>query len=270
MNWIEIIEKFLNQGIEWLTLWGPRILLGLLFLLIGRIFAKVVSRVISRALSTIKFDVLMDRLEIGDYLRKVNISQKPSGIVGRIAYWSLMMIILVLVADQWGLSALSSKINALVAYIPNILVALFILVMGLYLANGIRNFLLSTLSAYGLTSGKVISNLLFYLLMIFVSLTSLEQLQFNIDLLTSNVMILLGGVALAFAIGYGLAAKEIFPNIISSYYSKSMYTIGQKIRVGEAEGEIIEITSLSVVIKTEEGKRIIPSKKLITEEVDIL
>ncbi len=259
-----------NSLIDSLVVTFPRIIVGLLLLLVGWIMARIFSRIITRALVAVKFDKLMERAQMNSFLHQAKIGQKPSQLVGRFIFWIIMLLIFVGFAEALNLTLVSQKIGVLINYLPNIVIAFLILVGGLYLASRLRDFLQTSLSSYSVRGNRLMGNILFYLLAIFIVLTALEQLQFDIAVLSSNVMILLGGVALAFAIAYGLSAKEIFPNIISSYYSKSMFEIGNTIRTQHVEGEIIEITSLSVVIKTAEGKRYIPAKKLITEEVEVL
>lgn len=142
-------------------------------------------------------------------------------------------------AEAMELTLISEKIGILINYIPNLILAAVILVAGLYLAGRMKTFVQASLASHAIGASRMISNILFFLVATFVFLTVLEQLQFDIDLLTSNVMILIGGAALAFALGYGLSGKKIFPNIISSYYNKGMFKIGDRIKIGDSEGEII-------------------------------
>lgn len=114
------------------------------------------------------------------------------------------------------------------------------------------------------------SSILFYVLALIVIISTLDQLQLNVDLLTSNVMIIVGGIVLAFAIGYGLSAREILPHIIASFYLKNHYRSGQRIRIGTLEGRIKEINNIHVVIENGEETIVIPANRLIAEEVHIL
>jgi len=267
-HWTEIILASYTNLIDGVIFALPRILAGLMMLLLGWLLARLLSKLIARSLKVLRFDKLMDRMQVGTFLKRVKSDKTPSQIVAKFVYWIIMLMIFVGFSETLELSIVSQKIGMLINYIPNIIIAAFILIIGMYLANQFRTLVQTTLSSYGIRSGRVVGSILFYLVAIFVILTTLEQLKFNIDLLTSNVMILLGGVALAFAIGYGLAAKEIFPHIISSYYNKGTFHIGERIRISGTEGTIVELTNLSVVIETKEGRRYIPAKNLISEEVD--
>jgi hypothetical protein len=269
-HWTEILLASYSSLIDGLIFAMPRILAGIILFIVGWLLARLFARIISRSLKALKFNKLMDRVKMDDFLHRLNIAKTPSQIVGKFIYWLLMLLMVVGFADALALEVVSEKIGVLINYIPNIILAALILIIGLFAAGKIKEMVQLSLSSYAIRANRLIGSMLFYVIAGFVVLTALEQLEFNIGLLTSNVMILLGGVALAFAIGYGLAAKEIFPHIISSYYSKGMFSIGDRIRVGGTEGEILAITNLSIVLLTEEGKRYVPAKKLVTEEVDVL
>lgn len=268
-HWTEILLESYTKLIDGFIHALPRVVAGILLFFIGWIIARFLSRLIARSLKALRFNNLMDRVKVGDFLKRVKVEETPSQIVGKFAYWLIMLLIIVGFAEALALRVVSQKIGVLINYIPNIILASFILVIGMFLAGKVKDFIQTSMTSYGVKAGRLIGNIIFYLLAAFIILTALEQLQFNIDLLTSNVMILLGGAVLAFAIGYGLSAKEIFPHIISSYYNKGMFKVGDHIKVGETEGEIIEITNISVIIRTKQGKRFIPAKKLVTEEVEV-
>ena len=269
-NWTEILLESYASLVDGLIVALPRIIIGILLFFLGWLLARFLSRFIARSLKLLRFDDLMKKLEVEAFLQRLKIENTPSQIAGRFVYWIFMLLIFVGFAEAMKLSMVSQKIGALINYVPNIIIAAMILIVGLYMAGKLKEIIETTLASYAIKTGRLVGSIIFYLLAIFIFLTALEQLKFNIDLLTSNIMILLGGVALAFAIGYGLAAREIFPNIISAYYSKGLFQVGNRVRLGKSEGKIIEITNLSVVIQTESGKKYIPAKKLITEEVEIL
>lgn len=269
-HWTDILLESYTNLIDGLIFTLPRIIAGILLFVAGWLLARLISRILAKSLKALRFDNLMDRVGVGNFLKRTNVNNPPSQLVGKLIYWLIMLLIFVGFAEALELTVVSEKIGILINYIPNVILAALILITGLYLANKLKDYVQTSLTSYAVRAGRLIGNLLFYVLAAFIILTALEQLQFNIELLTSNVMILLGGAALAFALGYGLSAREIFPNIISSYYNKGMFQIGDRIRLSGTEGEIIEITNISVVVKTIDGKRFIPAKKFITEEVEVV
>ena len=269
-HWTEILLASYKQLVEGFISVFPKIIVGIILFTLGWFVARLISRLFAKSLRLLRFDRLMDQAQIGGFVRRMKMSKKPSDIIGKFIFWTLILLMVVGFADVMGLRVVSQKIGALINYIPNIIIALLVLIFGLFLAGKVKEVVELTFTSYAVKAGKLVGNIIFYLLAIVICLTALDQLKFDIHLLTSNVMILIGGVALAFAIAYGLSAKEILPNLISSYYSKNLFSVGQTIQLGETQGEILEINNTSVIIKTASGRRIIPAKKLVTEEVEII
>ncbi len=248
----------------------PKFISGIILLLIGWVFARLIAFLIGKSLRLLKFDSLMKRLQVNLFLEKAQIQKKPSELFSKMIFWVIMLLVFAGFAEATELTVISQKIGALIAYVPNILMAILILTLGLYLANSIREVVKVTFESYGVRAGRMAGSIIFYFLALIVILTALDQLQLNVELLTSNVLILIGGVVVAFAIGYGLSARAVLPHLISSYYSKHQFKVGQKIRIGKQEGTIREITSIYIVLETGEGRRHIPAKKFINSELTVL
>lgn len=264
------MERLLKKLIGTILEFAPKILLGIVLLIAGWLLAKFVSFLIRKSLQAVKFDDRMAGTPVQQFLIKAQLKRPPSGLLARFFFWFVFLTILVLLFEAWGWHSISLRINILIAYLPNVLWALGILVGGLSVAGWLKNVTQQMFASYSLKSARVMSSLLFYLLALIVIISALDQLQLNVDLLTSNVMIIIGGIVLAFAIGYGLSAREILPHIIASFYLKNHYRGGQKIRIGNLEGTIREINNIHVVLDSGTETIIIPAKRLIAEEVHIL
>lgn len=239
-------------------------------LLLGWLLAKFVAFLIKKMLQAVTLDERMAGSPVKQFLDKAQVKRPISGLLARFFFWFVFLTILVGLFDAWGWDAISANVSSLIAYLPNVLLALTILVGGLAVAAWLKKTTQQMFASYSLRSARVMSSILFYVLALIVIISTLDQLQLNVDLLTSNVMIIIGGIVLAFAIGYGLSAREILPHIIASFYLKNHYRTGQRIRVGELEGIIKEINNIHVVLDQDPGTVIIPAKRLISEEVHIL
>ena len=90
----------------------------------------------------------------------------------------------------------------------------------------------------------------------------MTQAKINTEFISSNISIILGGIVLAFAIGYGLASKDIAGNLISSFYWKDKFEVGDEIEVEGLSGEITAIEKSHLVLKTDNGEAIVPMNKV--------
>lgn len=213
----------------------------------------------------------MEKLKVHELFEKAQIKTSVAEIIARFAYWVILLIFLVGISETLGWNAVSQKISGFMNFLPQVFISLIILIIGLYIASVVRQTIVAAFLSFGLAFGKLVSSAFFYFLLLFVMVIALEQLGINTTIITSNVIIIIGGAVLAFAISYGFASKDILHNFLASLYSKNNFQIGQKIILqDESVGEIIKMDNISVTLKTEEGKLVIPIHILITEKIRIV
>lgn len=258
--------SFLQVAIDYL----PTIAGAILLLLFGWLVSKLISGLVRRALKAAKFDELTDKVGADKLLSKIKVESGASWFVSKLVYWLLILVFITATADVLGWDMVTAGIASFFAYLPTLLVALVILVVGLFIAEKIKGVTLATTESIGVSGAKAISNIVYYLLLVIVVISALNQAGVDTSLITSHLTILFGSLLLAFAISYGLASKDIVSNMLSSYYGKGKYKVGQVLKIGEIQGEVIQIDSLSITIKHESGKVVFPTSKLLTQEIVIV
>lgn len=248
----------------------PTFLAGLAILVVGWLIARFVRWLLRRVLKAAKFDALADRIHLNDMFNRFNLNIQFSEILVKFAYWVVMLLVIISAAETFGLTVVSEQIGSLIEYLPKLFVALLIFTLGLLGADFLKRTVSTTTKSIGVSGSRIIGNIVFYVLLVFVSITALNQAGVDTTLITSNITVILGSVLLAFAVAYGIAAREILTNILSSYYGKDRFREGQVIRIQQVEGEIIKIDSISVTVQAANKKVVIPCRKLVSEEVEIL
>lgn len=248
----------------------PVVVSALIVLIIGWIIAKIFARIVSKALRAVKFDVLIEKAGFNQVLHRIKPDLTGSAVVGRICYWIVFLVFFMAAANILGWSALNNGIHALMAYLPTLGVALLIFFIGVYAANLVRSAVHTAAQSIGISGAKVIADIVYYLLFVFIAITALNQAGVNTDIITSNLTLIIGAILLAFALSYGLASRQIVSNMLSSFYSKGKFKEGQRIEIGGVTGMIESIDSVSVTLVTNKGKQVLPSRRLIEEDVLIL
>ena len=271
------LEQWRQISLESLTTLGeqimrilPGILAALLLLLVGWLLAKLFSRIISRLFRLLHFDKLAGRINELKWIQKSEYKIVPSKIIGKFVYWVILLLFIITATDTLGWSAVSQSFNQLITYLPQLFSAIIIFVVGFYLSNLIRDFIKSTLRSFEIASASVLSETAFYIIMIIVSITALEQAGVETSLLTSNITIIIGSFLLAFAVAFAISSRDVFKNILSSYYGKGNFHVGQYIKYDNKRGEIVKIDRMHVTIKEGKSRYIIPTSRLISEEIEIV
>jgi len=113
----------------------PNILAAILILIVGWIIAKLLKAAVARGLKLVKFGTLTQRAGIDEFLAKGDVKQSPGDLIAVLVYWLVMLIVLVTAVNALGLEVASQLLNQILLYIPNIIVAVIVVVVGLYAAN---------------------------------------------------------------------------------------------------------------------------------------
>ncbi len=246
----------------------PGILKGILIFIIGWLLATILSKITYKIIKTAKGDAITEKLHKVDLFKGLGVD--VSTFFSKLVFWLMIMVTAIMASEQFGLASLTQGISAMIGYIPRLISALIFFVIGVLIANFIKEFIKNAMDSMNLSTGRFISNIVFYFIFILVAFASLEQAGINTSALVQNFQLLLAGILFALALGYGLSSRDLFANILGSVYSKGKFSVGQKIKFQDIEGTIIQLDSTSVILQTTDRKVVIPLAKFTTETVDIL
>jgi hypothetical protein len=192
----------------------PQLLAALVLLFLGWILANVIRTGISKALDTLKFDELGKKTGIEAFMRQGNIDLTLSRLIANLVYWIILLVVIVTVANSLGLTTVAELFNKVVFYLPNIIVAVLVLVFGVLIARFINRLVFAYLNNMGVEGALTLSTLAEYAVIIFVVFVALEQLQIGTHLLISAFQIGFGAIGLALALAFGLGGKEWAASVI--------------------------------------------------------
>ena len=249
----------------------PRLIGALIILLIGWLIAKLVAYLVLKLLQSIKFNQLTDKVGAGEMLRKANMQLSAAQLISRFVYWILLLFVIITAADVMGWAAVSQEISKLISYLPQLLSALVFFVIGYYIAGFVRDLVRGAATTLGISAGRIVSTVIYYLLLLLVSLTALDQAGVDTTILTSNFLVILGAVMLAAAISYGFASRHVLANILAAFFNRRTVQVGQLIEFKGQRGRVVEINALSVVLLlAEKDKLIIPANELINSPIKVI
>lgn len=206
----------------WTQLAGfvPQLLAALLLLFVGWILASLIRTGVVKLLDVLKFDELSQKTGIDAFLKQGNINLSLSRIVANLIYWLFILVMIVMVSNSLGLHAVAELFNRVVLYIPNIIVAILVLVFGVLLARFINRLVFAYLNNMGVEGALTLSTISEYAVIIFVIFVALEQLEIGTQLLTAAFQIGFGAIGLALALAFGLGGKDWAAGVIKRMTEK--------------------------------------------------
>lgn len=270
-NWSQLFFESLRSFGQSFMSAMPRVLGAILIIFLGWLLARMLSGGVKKLLKAVRFDRLADRINVGKWLERANIKLAPSVLIGKFIYWVLLLLVIITAADTLGWTAISQEISKLLGYLPNLLAAVIFFVIGIYIATFVREVIRGATKTLGISTGRIISSVVFYLLFLLVTLTALDQAGIDTSIITSNLLLIIGAIMAAAAISYGMASREVLANILAGFFSRKTFTRGQIIEIDGQQGKIVEVTNMAVILKlNEEEQLVIPTHQLITKQIKIL
>lgn len=265
-NSLNLVRELLTSMVATL----PKILGCLIILIFGYIVAKIVATIVKTAVSRIGIDKFGEKLEEIEFIQKNNLKIKISAILSKVLYFFILLIFIVAATDVLGMPALSDLFKNMLNYIPNMVVAMVMLMIGVLVGDALRKGIETTGKSLGIPSSSILANAFFYFILINFLMAALGQLNIDTKFIEANLLIAVSGISLAFAIGYGLASKNILANLVSGFYTKDKFSVGDEITVDGARGQIIKIDRSSLTLLQPNNERtIVPMSKLTNDNIII-
>lgn len=258
-DWQEVFTESLNKSADLISDFVPRILIALLFLILGFILARLVASGITRLLQLIGFDRLLSRTAFQVLLERIGTKKPISKILGTIGFWLILSLFLLFASESLKLPLISEALTSLFHYIPKVFIAILILVLGLIASNFVRELIIMACSSAGITQGTIVAQAFYVAGILLVVVTSINQLGINTALLDNTIIIIIAGLIGGSALSFGLGARSAVANLIAAHYLRSVLRVGVDIRMGNIHGKVVALTPVSIVVETSEGRVVIPA-----------
>ncbi len=214
---IESFQQFLNEIASAL----PRIIGAVLILIIGWILAKLVKRLFVRFLKLIKFNYLTEKSGIDKFLQDGGVKVTAIDVFGTLIYWFFMLIVIMATLNSLNLSGASALFDEIMMYIPNIIVGIAILIIGIYLARMVSQILKTSLKGMQDKTSSLISQVANIAIIILTVFVTLGQLNIAKEIVTSAFIIVFGAICLALALAFGLGGREKAAELLNELMKKN-------------------------------------------------
>lgn len=236
----------------------PNLLGALLLLAVGWGIARL-ARTGTRKLSGGLGRLLERGIRFGR-LSRLRLSPRIHGLLASIVFWLVMLLFITAATRVARLDAFSLWLDRIVAYLPTLIAGGLIVLFGYLISAMVRDLLSATFVTAGLGRGELVGSLSQATIIAVSVIIGIDQVGIDVTFLVTMAAIIvaaiLGGVSLAF----GLGARSFVSNLIGAHYLQQQLQPGQRARIGEAEGEVLELTPTSVVLATPDGRLLVPAK----------
>lgn len=255
------VSQFMHSAGEYL----PNLLGAIILLALGLVIAWIAKWVILR------LGVGIDRVvhAVGFVSLHTRLKWPVANILGWLVYWIIILLFLKAALAILKLPSIAEVLGRLLTYLPNLFIAGLFIVGGIILANFIRDRIAESGNTAGLRQAGALGGLVRVSIISLSILIGLAQIGLDVELFENILIILIAASTGSIAMAFGLGAGSTVSNIISARYVRRNYQAGQRIRIQDMEGVILEILPTGIVLETKDGKTFVPAK-IFDQEASVL
>ncbi len=232
-----------------LVAWTPRVVVMIALILLALLFAKIAEQLLKLILVRLRFDALGARIGLDSGLRRIGVQRPLSHVLPRIFYWVLLFLFARTVADSLGLAAISSAIGSLISYLPNVVAALLIFLVGSAAAQYVGRTVTATTAGAGFAYAKPLGRLTSGVVLFVLGIMALGQLQIETEIIRLFAAGVLAVVVLALGLSFGLGSREITKNLLAGFYARHLFDVGDPLEIRGVKGTLDAITPTQFVVR---------------------
>ena len=205
-SWASIWERFVN--------FLPNLIGAAIIVIVGWIVGMIVALVIDRLFRIIGLQTLFEKAKVEDVLKKGNIEKDSTALLASVAKWIIYLVAFIAAANTLRLPDVANFLDKILAYVPQVVAAGLILLIGLVLAHFLSSVIKGSLSAAGFTMAEAVAIIVRYSIIIFAILAVLVQLGIAEALIRTMFIGLVAFLAIAGGLAFGLGGKDAASDLI--------------------------------------------------------
>jgi flagellar biosynthesis protein FliQ len=270
-SWRDALVASFQEAFTQIIAVTPKIVGMVLILVVGYFVARLLDKFVTALAQSLGLEKAAERSGLAASMNHVGINRSIPWILGRVVFWLTLCVFLSAAFNVLGLDAVSSTMDQIVAFIPKLLVATVVVVVGLLLASFLRGVVATSADRVGISYADTLANGCYYLVALITFMAAFDKLGIQFGLLKELILIASGALALGFALAFGLGGREVMAGILAGYYTRQRLQTGDFVRVGSMSGTVREVGAVATVIETEEdgliNRHSVPNTKMLAEAV---
>jgi hypothetical protein len=216
-SWVNTVWLALANSLTQFLNFLPKLVAAILIFAIGLLIANLVKAAVTRLLSATQLEPFAERVGMGRVLRSMGTQLTAKDILGEIVRWSIILIFLLPASEVLGLNQLSELIDGIIQFIPNVIIAVLVLMVGAILADILGEIVGGTSHAIGASTANVLAVISKYAVIVFSVLVALSELRVAPELINTLVTGFVAMLALAGGLAFGLGGKDTAAELLATF-----------------------------------------------------
>jgi small-conductance mechanosensitive channel len=259
--WLSDVAALVQEFLPQLLATALLVFTGWVLALVLRFLAgRLLTRVVERARRSADFKDAVDDAGIRSSIPKI---------VAAFVFWVTWLFFISAAIESLGFTVVTDVLSQVAYYLPNVLAAIVIVLAGLIVARLVRRGATAGARSAGVVNAERVGRAAQMLVLVVAVVVAMDQIGIDAQLLVILLTVVTAATFGSAGLAFGMGARATVGNIIASHYIAQTYRIGQTIRIGDIEGEIIQTTPTAVLLATRDGRMLIPARRF-SEEPSLL
>jgi small-conductance mechanosensitive channel len=228
---------------------APKVAIGIVLIVGALIIAKAAEVVLRILLTRLRFDSLVERVGVDRALQRIGLRQQLNLFIPRLVYFLILFLLAQTAADALGLTAVSSAFAAFFAYLPNIVAALLLVVLGSTVGQFAGDIVAQSGQSSGIDFAPALGKLVSGLILFVVTMMAISQLKIDTGMVRIVTSFILGGAALAFGIAFGLGTRDVVRNLVAGFYVRKFLEVGKRLEIAGQRGTLTAIMATHTILR---------------------
>ncbi len=198
----------------------PKLLLAIVILVAGWLIAKFLLFAVIKGLKLVNFNVVTEKAGIDKFLKQGGIAKTTIDILGILIYWLAILFTLLIAFETLGLTVVSDLFTQITLFVPNVIVAVIILAIGLYFARFVGDSVVAYSKNIGLEDAELLGRVSRYGIMVFVIVIALDQVDVAGDIIRWTFFIVIAGIVFGLALAFGLGGQKWAADQLDKFVKK--------------------------------------------------
>ncbi|MCV0402601.1 MAG: mechanosensitive ion channel [Chloroflexi bacterium] len=219
-TWGDAVMLSVTEALQNFLGFLPALVGAILVLVLGWIISGLLAGLIERVLKTLGFEHAANSTGINDFIKRGGSEWSASRIVAEIVKWFIRLVAIQAAAQILGMERISEIITAILLWLPNLVVALAIIVIGALIANFVSGIVRASTSEMGLGNPNLLAGIARYAIIVFAVVAAVDQLGIAETVVNTLFVMTVGAVALAFGLAFGLGGQNVAAQMTQRWYTK--------------------------------------------------
>ena len=215
-NWGDVFTQSLQSVWYGVASFVPSLLVAIIVFAIGWVLASLVERLVESIFRVLKIDAALRSAGMEDVVKRAGYDLNSGRFIGALCKWFVIVVFLMASFDVLGLAQVNDFLRQVVNYLPQVIVAVLILMVAAVIANAMQKVVVASAKAGHLHVAELGGRVTKWAIWIFAILTALYTLGVASGIIQTLLTAIFAGGALAFGLAFGLGGKEEAQKIIDS------------------------------------------------------